>query len=94
MSIKITCINKANGHHYDAHESISHLGWINENTQKSGRSTLLQIVEFIEKGDQAYTLDKYGNKAYLIVKTSVLGNKYVKTVADGTEMSATRLFPR
>ena len=55
-------------HHYDAHEAITQLGWINESIQKSGRSTRLRIVEFIENGDQAYTLGKLENKAYWVVK--------------------------
>lgn len=85
MSIKITCINKDNGNHHDPHEAITYLGWINESNNKSGKSTRLKIVEFIEKGNNAYTKDSYGNIAYLIVRISQNGNKYVKTVADGKE---------
>jgi len=43
------------------------------------------MVDFIEKGNKAYTKDSSGNKAYLVVRISHSGNKYVKTVADGTE---------
>ncbi len=85
MAIRITCINKAGGHHYDPHEAITYLGWVNEQTRASGKSTLLEIVQFLEKRGLAYVKDAFGNVAALIVKTSSSGNKYVKTVRDGKE---------
>jgi hypothetical protein len=85
MSIKITCINKVSGLHNDVHESISHLGWVNEITQKTGKYTRSEIIDFIEKGNIAYTKDQHGNIAYLVVKTSSSGNMYVQTIADGKE---------
>lgn len=85
MSIRIVCINKDNGDHYDPHLAITHLGWIEDETEKRGKSTRLQIVDFIEKGNYAYVKDSYGNIAKLIVKVSFAGNKYVKTISDGKE---------
>jgi hypothetical protein len=86
MAVKITCINKAGGNHYDPHEAIEKLGWVNEQTRASGVSTRLEMVEFIEKHKgRAYTKDIFGSEAVLIVKTSPAGNKYVKTVSDGRE---------
>lgn len=82
MSIRITCINKDNGDHYDPHESITHLGWINESTRESNVSTRLEIVKFIEGNGFAYVADNY-SKVYLVVRTSIHGNKYVQTLADG-----------
>lgn len=84
MAVKITCINKDNGHHYDAHEAITHLGWINESDGKTGKSTRADMVKFLEDGNKAYTKDSAGNVAYLKV-FSRSGIKYVKTVADGKE---------
>jgi len=85
MSVRITCINKDNGDHYDPHEAITHLGWVSDSSGKSGKSTRAQMVKFIEGGGMAYVKDNVGNKAYLEVRTSPSGNKFVKTVADGKE---------
>lgn len=85
MSIRIHCINKDNGHHEDPHEAITYLGWIDESGSKSGKSTRLEVVKFIEDGGKAYVKDDFGNIAYLIVKISRFGNKFVKTKADGVE---------
>jgi hypothetical protein len=84
MAVKITCVNKDNGNHYDPHEAITFLGWTNEKTRASGRSSLADIVNFLERqGGQAYVKDRFGNIAYLVVKVSQYGNKYVKTIPDG-----------
>lgn len=85
MSVRITCINKDGGHHYDPHEAITHLGWINEADGKTGKSTLAEMVSYLEKGNQAYVKATSGAIEYLVVRTSRYGNKYVKTVADGKE---------
>ena len=85
MSVRITCINKDNGDHYDPHEAITFLGWLEESTNKIGKNTRLEMVEFIEDGGQAYVKDSYGSIAYLVVRISRGGNKYVKTVADERE---------
>lgn len=79
------CINKDSGDHYDSHEAITNLGWVNELNQKTGKATRAEMVKFIEGGNQAYTKDRFGNVAYLVVRTSRSGNKYVKTIADGKE---------
>lgn len=84
MAVRITCINKDNGYHYDPNEAISTLGWVNDKTRASGQSTLAQMVDFLEvQRGQAYVKDGLGNIAYLIVKISPRGNKYVKTITDG-----------
>ncbi len=86
MAVRITCITKDNGNHMNPHEGITHLGWVNEETRASGKSTRAEMVEFIEKqGGKAYVKDAFGRIAYLIVKVSVLGNKYVKTISDSVE---------
>lgn len=85
MSVRITCINKDAGDHNDRHEAITHLGWINDETNVVGKSTRSQMVEFIEGGNKAYTKDSLNNIAYLVVRTSGSGNKFVKTIADGKE---------
>lgn len=84
MSVRITCINKDGGNHYNQHEAIEKLGWIDEASGKRGISTRLEMVDFIEKGGSAY-VERGGKKAYLIVKRSISGNKFVQTIADGRE---------
>jgi hypothetical protein len=84
MAIRITCINKDNGHHDDPHEAISYLGWIEDGTNKTGKMSRLQMVEWIEHGGCAYVKDVLG-QVKVVVRTSLKGNKYVKTVADGRD---------
>lgn len=86
MSIKITCINKQQGYHEDPHHAISQLGWLEDGTGKSGKSSRLEIYDWIkDQNGVAYVTDNYGNKAYLITKVSRSGTKFVQTVADGRE---------
>jgi len=83
MSVRITCIKKDNGNHNNPHEAIEYLGWLNEATGESDTCTRLTMVDFIEKKNGiAYVVDRYGNKAYLYVRSSVNGNKFVQTYAD------------
>ncbi|WP_294281210.1 hypothetical protein [uncultured Chryseobacterium sp.] len=53
MSIKITCINKDNGYHANPNLAITHLGWINEIDQKTGKNTRLEIYSWI-KNENGY----------------------------------------
>jgi len=85
MSVKITCINKDNGDHYDPYLSIANFGRIDEKTQKIGKSHLSEMIDWVEKGGLAYTRDSYGVVAKLVVRVSKYGNKYLQTVIDGRE---------
>ena len=84
MSVKIVCINKDNGNHYNPHEAIEKLGWVNETTGQSGTATLQQMVDYLEKGNYAYVVGKYNSslKAYLYVNKRD-SKKFVQTYADG-----------
>lgn len=84
MTIRITCIKKAGGQHENPHVAISDLGWVTDETGVSGRSTRLEVYEYItQKGGRVYVKDSAGNKAYLVGKISPRGTKYVQTQADG-----------
>jgi len=84
MAVRITCINKSGGQHQNPHEAISYLGWINESDNKTGKSSRLEMYDFVvNKGGKAYVKDAYGNIAYLKGATSAAGNKYVRTYSDG-----------
>lgn len=85
MAVKITCINKDNGHHSDPHEAITHLGWLNESNSEYGKCTRMAMVEFIrDKKGEAYVVDQFGHKAYLEVKVSINRTWYVRTKPDNT----------
>jgi hypothetical protein len=62
MSIRITCINKSGGYHADPHHAILDLNWTNEQTGDTGRSTRLQVYDWIknQKG-VAFVRDDYDN---------------------------------
>lgn len=85
MAVKITCINKDNGHHEDPHMAITHLDWLEEATGKHDKCTRMEMVEFIrDKKGVAYVVGGYGLKAYLEVKRSSHGTWFVRTIPDGT----------
>ncbi|OGZ64539.1 MAG: hypothetical protein A3A98_03195 [Candidatus Staskawiczbacteria bacterium RIFCSPLOWO2_01_FULL_40_39] len=83
MAVRITCIKKDNGHHFNPHEAIESLRWWNESDGDRGICTRLEMVKFLEGKGVAYVKDVYGNKAYLFVRESANGNKFVQTHADG-----------
>lgn len=82
MSIRITCINKSGGYHADPHHSISDLNWTNEQTGDTGRSTRLQVYDWIknQKG-VAFVRDDYGNAAQVGAREHTNGT-HVQTYAD------------
>lgn len=84
MARQVKCISKDNGYHEDPHVAITRLGWIDDVTLALGRSTRMEMVNFVEQGGVAYVKDIYGI-ARLVVRISSHGNKYVKTVSDGRE---------
>lgn len=82
MSIRITCINKSSGQHENPYTAISRLGWKDEATGENGKSTRLEMYDWINKGGKAYVKDNSGNIADLITAENLAGTKYVKTKAD------------
>ena len=85
MTVRITCINKDNGNHENPYVSITNLGWLEESTGKRGRSTRLEMYNFIKDGNYAYVVDpKDSSKAYLETRVSAAGTKYVRTKPDDT----------
>ncbi len=83
--IQITCITKDGGNHENPHVAISHLGWVDVYSGERGNSSRLVMYNFILKGGEAYVLDRFGNKAFLIAEKSVYGTPYVKTRPDSTK---------
>lgn len=84
MSVRITCINKSSGYHDDPHHAISDLGWTEDGTGNTGRSTRLQIYNWLKNDSGvAYVQDWLGNKAYLYPRENAYGTQFVQTYADG-----------
>lgn len=83
MPIRITCINKSGGYHQDPHHAISNLGWIEDGTGKTDKSTRLQIYNWLKNDNGiAYVQDWRGNKAYLYPRENAYGTQFVQTYAD------------
>jgi hypothetical protein len=83
MAIRITCINKSGGYHADPHHAISHLAWTNEQTGKTGKSTRLEIYDWIKtKKGVAHVRDSRGNQARVGTREHANGTKYLQTYAD------------
>lgn len=83
MSIRITCINKSGGYHENPHEAITHYGWKNESTGKTGKNDRHSMVKWVKEGGVAYVADNLGNKAYCFVNKSRNGTEFLQTQADG-----------
>jgi len=83
MAVRITCINKANGDHENPHVAISSLGWINEQNNERGRSTRVELYDWIkEKSGVAYVRDNAGNQVNVGTAETSHGTKYVRTYRD------------
>ncbi len=83
MSIRITCINKSGGYHQDRHHAISHLGWVEDGTGKTGKNTRVEIYNWLKSDNGiAYVQDQGGNKAYLYPRDNAQGTQFVQTYAD------------
>ena len=76
------------------HEHISRIAWKNDATGAAGNNTRAEMVTFVEGGNQAYCQDAAGNRAYLRVRVSSAGNKYVQTYADGIWTDNLLALPR
>ena len=86
MAVKVTCIKKDNGFHENPHLTISHFGWINEETNITGSSNRIQIYDFIKTGGIAYIKDAKGNILNLITAETEDGTKYVKSTPNDTPL--------
>jgi hypothetical protein len=83
MSVRVTCINKDAGNHENPYTAISNLGWVNDSSGETGKSTRLQMYDFVNGGGEAY-VQVGAARAVLITAVTPGGTKYVKTQADST----------
>jgi len=83
MAVRITCINKDGGNHENPHAAISDLGWVEDGSGQSGKSSRLQMYDWIKhQGGYAYVRDGYGNSARVGTAETPRGTKYVRTYRD------------
>ena len=83
MAIRITCINKSQGWHQDPHHAIATLGRLNEGNGQSGRSSRLDVYDFLKnQGGQAYVTGYGGIRASVYPRENQHGTRYVQTYAD------------
>lgn len=75
--ITVTAVHMVGG---VLHEHIASVQWRNTATNASGQSTRKEMVEFIEKGNEAYVSTYAGTVPIGVVN----GNpKYIRTYTDG-----------
>ena len=82
MAIRVDCVNKTD--RYNPHERIRNIGGRNAD---SSRWKLSQedAIAGIESGKWDFYVSVNGQAVAVIVATSRLGYKYLKTVADGEQ---------
>jgi hypothetical protein len=85
MAIRITCIRKDNGFHENPYTAVSEIGWVNLANGNFGKSTRIQVYDWVMQGGIAYVTDSKGNTAKLIGAETEKGTKYVKTESDNVE---------
>lgn len=84
MSVRITCIRKANGDHENPHVAITSMDWINETNKQTGTSTRIEMYDWIkEKSGVAYVRDNAGHQINVGTAETQRGTKYVRTYSDG-----------
>lgn len=92
MSIRITAIRLSGG---ENHEHIIRLWWINPADGQVGDNARSELVGWIEQDNgKAYVEDQLGNRAEVGVVTPKVGQKYLRTYADGKWTDNLLALPR
>ncbi|MHB8837783.1 MAG: DUF3892 domain-containing protein [Gemmatimonadaceae bacterium] len=84
MSIRITCIKKANGLHENPYVAISYLGWVEAGTNKTGSTSREEMYHWIRDKNGIAYVQAGEFRAQVVTAVSPKGTRYVKTVADST----------
>jgi hypothetical protein len=78
---RIDCINKPDRN--SAHEHITHAGGPKPDGSGRWKETVPKIVGFIENKDHRFYTKEGDASAWVGVRTSAAGNKFIQTYADG-----------
>ena len=79
---RIDCINKPD--RSSPHERISHAGGPKPDGSGRWKDTVPNIVRFIEQGTHRFYTNESGSVAWVGVRTSANGNKFIQTYANGS----------
>ena len=82
MAVRVTCINKDNGNHDNPHEAIHTFGWLNEQTGKTGKASLQEMVDYIDGGGRAFVRSNYSEVDCYTRRGKY--RKFVQTYSDNT----------
>tara|TARA_A100001391_G_scaffold108234_1_gene72683 strand:+ start:1172 stop:1465 length:294 start_codon:yes stop_codon:yes gene_type:complete len=84
MSVRITCIRKDGGDHYDKYTAIESVDWLNEETGNTGTNTRLEMYDWIKnKNGYAYVTSSDGSRAKVGTAETASGTKYIRTYSNG-----------
>jgi hypothetical protein len=84
MAVRITCIKKDGGNHDNPHTAIESVDWTNEATGATGRSTRLEMYDFIKnKNGSAYVKGMAGSTVNVGTGETAKGTKFIRTYANG-----------
>jgi hypothetical protein len=78
---RIDCINKPDRN--SAHEHITHVGGPNPGGTGRWRDTVPNVVNMIEAKAHRFYTNEGGVSAWVGVRTSAAGRKFLQTYADG-----------
>ena len=78
---RIDCVNKPD--RLNAHEHITHVGGPNLGGSGRWRDTVPNIVRMIEQKTHRFYTSEGNSAAWVGVRTSGAGNKFLQTFADG-----------
>lgn len=79
-SYRISCINKPDRD--NRHERITHVGGLQADGSR-WHDTVINVIRLIEAKQHSFYTQEGGRTAWIGVRTSAAGHKYIQTHADG-----------
>ncbi|MGY4257697.1 hypothetical protein ACVI1L_004765 [Bradyrhizobium sp. USDA 4516] len=81
VDCRIDCVNKPN--RKSPHEHITHVGGPKPNGAGRWKDTVPDVVRMIEQGTHRFYTAEGGATAWVEVRISAAGNKFLQTRSDG-----------